>query len=256
MYLSKIIRNAALAVTLCFAAPIAATASTITVISESDIVANSFNNPFFDGFAGTGDTVTFLSSTSQGNSVLSRFRANRAQTFAPSPAALERSSLLVFAPVFGSNTLGTLGQLGLIRDYVANGGNLLFLADARFASNAATYNAFLESLGSSIRYNDAISRGTVRDGSLEDTDVSSSSQQLRPTNNVISTFFGLTGGETVATARVGTLVNGRFENAVETFVAYENLSPVAPIPLPAGFPMLLAGLVVIGGLRRRRRSAA
>jgi hypothetical protein len=37
-----------------------------------------------------------------------------------------------------------------------------------------------------------------------------------------------------------------------TYIGSLNLSPVAPVPLPAGLPLLFAGLVSLAGMRRRK----
>lgn len=245
-------RNLALAAAVCLVPPTGAVASTVTVVSESLVSASVRNLPFYRGFAGSGDIVTNFQRTSQGSSVVTALRDNGATIVSLNPTALAQSNLLVVAPLFSNGFIGRPDQLTLIRNFMSDGGNLLFLAESANATTSGIYNDFLASIGSSIRYATNFSRGEVRDNSLAATDVSSPSQMLEAFPRGTTTFFGLSGGETVADTRALTF-NGRgFVNSVETFVAFEDLSPPAPIPLPAALPLLLVGLMALGFFRRWR----
>jgi len=78
------------------------------------------------------------------------------------------------------------------------------------------------------------------------------------TQDVLTLVFGSLSGEDVALfGSTATVEFSFFEETVEdgffTPVGVRIYSDVAPIPLPASLPMLAAGLLVVAGLRRRRR---
>lgn len=53
-------------------------------------------------------------------------------------------------------------------------------------------------------------------------------------------------------AKIGSLIPTRFANSLGLVLASE--IPVAPMPLPATFPLLMSGLGLVATLRRRQSS--
>lgn len=122
------------------------------------------------------------------------------------------------------------GETNAVGQYLSGGGNVLLQVETTSTSDYINYNAFLTAIGSTIQFTGN------RAGILENFGTLFQC-------NACNTFSG--GDDTRAT-----FVGGTYDGQLA--FAAEDIGGMAPVPVPAALPMLMAGLAGLGYLSRRR----
>lgn len=254
MNLKKLLTTALMAAGLCVGgAAMPAFASSVYLVGDSNtanqIAVNQGDNEvFFENVLG-GKNVANFSSVSFGGFTTAN-ETNFGSGTVVSAANLVGADFLIFGY---SRASVSIAELGAITDFANAGGSLFLIGEGNtaFANVNSAVNSILSAIGStmSMSTTDNFDRGGLLGPSYELIDSFTASGAETAGVNSWSTAF--TGSINVGSGSA--LISGIGD--VGTFGVAVASESLAPIPLPAGLPLLLSGLGGMAWLRRRKKAA-